>query len=107
MREEADEDDVIQKVFPRFAVASVDVDGVRHGLKCVEADTDRQENPHRIEVGLNTECGESGNDVLDEEIDVLEVAQETQIPAHADNQEYPSLTGVAFHAEPHEIVENR
>ena len=67
-------------------VAAVDVDGVGEGLEGVEGDADGQDDLQGGGVHGDAEAVPGGDPVLDEEVGVLEVAEDAEVDGEGDPQ---------------------
>ena len=88
VRKEADEEREVAEVFGGLDGAAVDVDGVAHRLERVEADAGGQEDvqERRRRVG-EAERGEERVGAADEEVAVLEEAEQAEVGRHAEDEE--------------------
>ena len=97
LREERDKGGEGDGVSGGLEVASVDVDGVGEGLEGVEGDADGQDDLQGGGVHGDAERTPGGDPVLDEEVGVLEVAEDAEVDGEGD-PEPPLLErlGVGF-----------
>ena len=89
-------------------VAPIDVDGVGEGLEGVEGDADGQDDLQGGGVHGDAEGVPRGNPVLDEEVGVLEVAEDAEVDGEGDPQPpfLPRLVGRFFNADADEKVDD-
>ena len=86
--EEADEEREVPEVVGGRGVSAVDVDRVAHRLEGVEADPGREEDAERAHVDLlDAERVQEVHEAADEEVAVLEEAEDRQVGDHADGEE--------------------
>ena len=85
LREKGDKGTKGDGITGGLEVAPVDVDGVGEGLEGVEGDADRQDDLQGGGVHGNAKGVPGGNPVLDEEVGVLEVAEDAEV----DGERYP------------------
>ena len=64
----------IDDIFLRFRFTTIDINGIAHGLKGVEADADRQR-----QIRLGERRAEQGIDRADQEVTVFEYAQQAKV----------------------------
>jgi hypothetical protein len=87
VRKERNKEGVIEEAARRRCTAEVDVQGVRHGGEGIERDADGQHNT-RLWRGVFESCQRCQvSEVLDQEVAVFEVAEETQ--TDGDGEEHP------------------
>ncbi|TMA55453.1 MAG: hypothetical protein E6J75_11910 [Deltaproteobacteria bacterium] len=88
VREEADEEREVAQVVGGRGVAAVDVHRVAHRLEGVEADPGRQQDAEQADVDLlDAERVQEVDEAPDEEVAVLEEAEDRQVGDHADGEE--------------------
>ena len=86
LREEGDEGGEGDGVSGGLEVAPVDVDGVGEGLEGVEGDADGQDDLQGGGVHGDAKAVPGGDPVLDEEVGVLEVAEDAEVDGEGDPQ---------------------
>jgi hypothetical protein len=80
LREEADEQRVVDGIADGALLAPVNIHHVRHALKGVEADAERQ---HDVQPEGSWRASEQGGQDAGEEIVILEKAEESQVGGKA------------------------
>ena len=76
LREERNEQRIVDRIGDRLLLPAVHIDHVRHALKRVEADAQRQDDAEREDVGGPVQ---QVRDIGGEEIVVLEKAEQAEI----------------------------
>src|SRR5579864_7994316 len=102
LREEGDEQGVVEWIADGFLLAAVDVDDVGHALKGMEADAQGQNDGEREGVRLQAQ---QVNQIVGQEIVVLEEAEESEVAAEAGDQERFAVTGGAGDKERRGVIE--
>ena len=88
MREEADEEREVPQVLRGRRFPAVDIDRVAHRLERVEADAGRQNDAEQAHVDvLDADRVQQADQAAEEEVAVLEEAEDRQIGDHADREE--------------------
>ncbi len=95
VREDRHEGREVDQVARGRGVAAVHVDDVADRLEDVERDADRQQHMGEDEW-LQPHRGHDRIEAVDAEVGVLEVAEDAQVDAHAEQQ--PALRGLGAHA---------
>src|SRR5205823_3249503 len=72
---------------------AVDVDGVAQRLEGVEADADRQDDPQRERLQMPAQSSGQRHQVVLEEVEVFERAQQPEVEDDAGQQQAPPLPG--------------
>jgi hypothetical protein len=86
VREEGDEERVVEERRDRLRAAEVHVERVRHRHECVERDADRQ---HDVPLGRDVDDAERRHQrlpVLQQELAILEEADEADVDADGDHE---------------------
>src|ERR1051325_7430867 len=83
MRKEAYVEGNVDEGRLRPDLAAIHVDHVADSVKCVEADADREDDPHHRHGGGDAEIGERGDNIRQKEIIVLEQSKYGQVEADA------------------------
>ena len=91
LRKEGNKEREIEDVLRRFELPAVDVDGVAERLECVETDSHRQGDVEDIHRDVETQQVRHIDGRLDEEVEVLEDAQQAQVADKAGSQEPETL----------------
>ena len=81
------------KVLRRPQVPAVNVDRVRHRLERVEADADRKDDARQRARRAEPDGLEKRGKALDEEAEVLEDSQDSEVDGHAHEEQCPSSAG--------------
>ncbi len=105
LREERDEQSVVEQAAARLEFAAVHVDGVAHALECVERDADRQQHIDGAEVQRTAGCCRDVVGAGDHEIRVLEEGKHAQVADHADRDQSLRLQGLR-EMQPDPVVEH-
>jgi hypothetical protein len=85
LREERHKQGKVEQRVRRLRTAQVHVERVRHGLERVEGDSDRE---HDVPIGGRPRHPDRGHQdlpVLEQELSVLEVAEQAEVYEHADS----------------------
>jgi hypothetical protein len=93
LREEGDVAEVGDDVPGGLEPPSVYIDGVTDGLEGVEADADGKDDIQRPDLGRVSEEGEGGHEVFEEEVGILEIAEDAQVHSDTEPEEgfpYPA-----------------
>ena len=95
MREQADEERVVEERLGRFHLFPVDVDDVRKLLERVERNAGRQGHLQQRDGGLRqAQSMGQGREGIDEEVEVFEVAEEPEVDANGNREEKTAFFGI-------------
>ncbi len=92
-----------QRVFTDFGAVSVHIDGVRHGLKRIEADAHGQDDLQGGDIGVKSDGMQGGHDRVDEKIIVFEKPQDAEV---GDDTEQEKAASLVFGGNAHPITDH-
>jgi len=100
MREKADEQRIVQKVFGGFKFAFVDVDDVGHFLERVKRDCRWQNDlEERMRDSMHTKHIQGVYRGVEKEIQILEVCEKTEVHYQRQDKQTPTLSGILNRAD--------
>src|SRR4029453_18122836 len=94
MRKETDEERIVDERAGRLEAPKVHVDDVGQGLERVERNPRGEEDPKGRMRNLDSDCVHQTGERVDEEIEVLEDSEESEIERHREGQRGLAFEGV-------------